>query len=126
MYPLRDLSSYCPLNFSIILQLFIKAKSDSLCESAELIDASALRGEYKSAPITQASNNVLRIDPAVKTASKEKRFHSKVYVGTVHASLKCLPNRNWYPGEYGAFCCQCLHVSLHALPYTAVTRRTSR
>ena len=80
------------------LQLFIKSKSDTQDESADLIDASALRGELKAAPVTQACGNVLRIDPAIKAASKEKRFRSKVYVGTVHASLKFLPNRNWYPG----------------------------
>jgi hypothetical protein len=80
------------------LQLFIKHQQDVPGEGPELIDASALRDEYKAAPIAQDAGNVLRVDAAVKAASKEKRFRSKVYVGTVHASLKFLPNRNWYPG----------------------------
>ncbi len=84
-----------------MLQLFIKPKNAVEDKMEDLINASALRDAFKSTPVTQVNDNVLQIDSAAKSYSKEQRVHSRVYVGTVHASLKFLPNRNWYPGECG-------------------------
>ncbi len=82
-----------------MLQLFIKPKNTLEDKLEDPINAGALRDAFKAAPVTQANDNVLQIDSAAKSYSKEQRVHSRVYVGTVHASLKFLPNRNWYPGE---------------------------
>lgn len=107
------------------VQLFIKSKPAAQDQQADLIDASALRSEFKAAPITQAADNVLRIDPAVKAAVKEKRFHSRVYVGTVHASLKFLPNRNWYPGNRCCASSASARLPPRLMSHAAVTCRAS-
>jgi hypothetical protein len=86
------------------LQLFIassKAAADE--EVPDPISSTALRRQFKAAPVTQVSDNVVRVDPAAKVAKTRHHFHSRVYVGTVHASLKFLPNRNWYPGALFVF-----------------------
>ena len=97
-----------------MLQLFIKPKNAVEDKTEDLINASALRDAFKSAPVTQVNDNVLQIDSAAKSYSKEQRVHSRVYVGTVHASLKFLPNRNWYPGVrqccLSTFACVLCHI----------------
>jgi hypothetical protein len=68
------------------------------------VDSAALRGELKSNSVAQVKDNVIRIDPSTKAGQHKRRFHSRVYVGTVHANLKFLPNRNWYPGAWQRCC----------------------
>ena len=94
----RGSCSSCKFVFSNSFQLFIKSKSTVDEKIEDPINAEALRHEFKAAPVTHGSDNLLQIDAAVKPQPKEQRVRSRVYVGTVHASLKFLPNRNWYPG----------------------------
>jgi hypothetical protein len=86
------------------LQLFIKSKTAPEDEIPDPINASALRCEFKAAPVTHGNDNFVRIQAAAKAATRQQRFHSRVYVGTVHANLKFLPNRNWYPGDSNRAC----------------------
>jgi hypothetical protein len=97
-----------------VLQLFIKSKETPEDAGEDPINAATLRHEFKAAPVTKGSDNLLHIDPAVKSSSKVQRVHSRVYTGTVHASLKFLPNRNWYPGVrqccLSTFACVLCHI----------------
>jgi hypothetical protein len=88
---------------SNLLQLFITSKDTHEDGTEDPINAVTLRHEFKAASVTQGSDNLLHIDSAVKSSTKVQRVHSRVYTGTVHASLKFLPNRNWYPGV--RYCC---------------------
>jgi hypothetical protein len=89
------------------LQLFITSKTAIDEQIPDPISSTSLRRQFKAAPVTQISDNVVRIDPAAKVSSNQRHFHSRVYVGTVHASLKFLPNRNWYPGALFFFILAC-------------------